>query len=520
MGARLARTGLSVLLLESGGLDFDAAANALNRLDSSESLYAPRTHSRRRQLGGTAHLWNTRLRQQWGARLIRLDPVDFETRGWLPDSGWPFGIAAIDPFYNEAEALCGISHERDDDEAKGAWFGREDSPIRTYVERFAYGHVFTRDLPKQLKRARNVVVTTNATVTELVSDSSGVRIRGVMCERPGHLRKLVEASVVVLAAGGIENARLMLLSRDVHKKGLGNAHDLVGRYFMDHHRLDWGALVPERAAIIDSAGIFDLVQSKGSYRMGKLTVAPHVLRAEQLLNSSIELAPRLAEDQRRLLSFMRDFVSKPSANAIVTANTLGRSWRSTVGLAETAIQLGWRQGRFPGSVKRGMWSGLKGNHNRFGSFSLLQVIEQGPHDSNRVQLTNLRDELGQCRIQVDCQLHASDLDSVYRTRSLIKEELVRKQIGTVVGREDFCLHQVGGIHHHMGATRMHSSPHRGVTDPQGEVHGVRNLFVVGSSVFPTGGYANPTLTILALAIRTAAYVAQRLVEPAPIAVGS
>jgi choline dehydrogenase-like flavoprotein len=67
---------------------------------------------------------------------------------------------------------------------------------------------------------------------------------------------------------------------------------------------------------------------------------------------------------------------------------------------------------------------------------------------------------------------------------------------------------------------MHVSPHRGVTDPQGEVHGVRNLFVVGSSVFPTGGYANPTLTILALAIRTAAYVAQRLVEPAPIAVGS
>ena len=73
-------------------------------------------------------------------------------------------------------------------------------------------------------------------------------------------------------------------------------------------------------------------------------------------------------------------------------------------------------------------------------------------------------------------------------------------------------HPIGGFHH-LGTTRMASDPKSGVTDSFGQVHGLANLFVAGTSLFPTAGWANPTLTMLALALRTADRIASQ-VRPA------
>lgn len=508
-----------MLLLESGGVDFDATANALNTLDPSESPYATHSESRRRQLGGTAHKWNTRLGNSWGARFIRLSGVDFEPRDWMPDSGWPFGLGDLEPYYDQAETLCGVSHQHDDMEAEGAWFGCVDSPLRTYVERFGLSRIFTHQIPSQLRAARRVVVVTHATVTELLTDPSGVRIEGVRFQRPGGATNMVTASVVVLAAGGIENARLLLLSRGVHQNGLGNNHDLVGRYFMDHHRLDWGILLPARPELFESAGVFDLMKSGHAFRMGKLTIGPAELRSHTLLNTSLQLTPRLSEEHHRVVELMRKLLSRNSGAKLQTMAALARNRKLVADVSDTGMRLAWHQRRFSGRIDEGMWSRLPRNGIRFGSFGLLQIIEQSPSPGNRVMLIDDRDSLGQPRVQVECRLQPLDIDSAQRARSLIAESFDRRHLGVVVANEGLPLQKKGGIHHHIGTTRMHVSPRKGVTDAKGEVHDVHNLFIVGSSVFPTGGYANPTLTILALALRTADCIGGRLTSPYSMTTG-
>lgn len=520
LASELARRDLTIVLLESGAADFDAAANALNALEPPESQYATHSESRRRQLGGTAWKWNTMLGHSPAARFIRLDDVDFEARDWLPHSGWPFAASELAPFYQRAEALLGVDHRDDQAETAEAWFSLDASPVRTVVERFALAGIFTQRLPLKLGAASNVAVLTHSTVTGLVTDPTGVRVAGVRFVRPGGGSSEVRARVVVLAAGGIENARLLLMPDPLHPRGIGNSNDLVGRYFMDHHRLDWGNLEPERPELFDSAAIYDLAPGRGGYRMGKLTIAPQVLRSEQLLNSSLTVAPRHGAEHHRLVRLIRGLRSQTGARRLHTMMEIGREWKPASRLVDTGLRLAWHQRRWPAHIDAGMWSRMPRLAARFGAFKLLQIVEQSPHPENRVVLINARDGLDQPRVRVKCRLTSVDFDSMRRSRDLLAATFVRQQIGCALPNQELLLHNEGGIHHHMGTTRMHSDPRRGVTDSNAEVHDLRNLFVAGSSVFPTGGYANPTLTILALAIRLADHIAARTMEPTLTSVGA
>ena len=77
--------------------------------------------------------------------------------------------------------------------------------------------------------------------------------------------------------------------------------------------------------------------------------------------------------------------------------------------------------------------------------------------------------------------------------------------------EDLILEGAGTLSHHMGTTRMHESPRMGVTDANCRVHGLQNLYVAGSSLFPCAGHQNPTLTIVALALRLADHLNDKFV---------
>jgi len=342
---------------------------------------------------------------------------------------------------------------------------------------------------------------------------SGVRFVG-----PGGIFATVRATVVVLACGGIENARLLLLSRGTHRNGLGNGYDLVGRFFMDHHRLDWGVLIPSRPELFDSAGTFDLVPGRGGFRIGKLTIAPSALKAAHLLNSSVQLAPRQSAEQRETLLKLGRLISPREQDRRAALSEVSRDWRLMAGLADTFIRLVWHQRRIPARIDGGYWSRMPRNGSRFSVFKLLQTVEQCPSPANRVLLISKRDSLGQPRARVECSLGSTDIESSNRSRSILAKAFMEHGIGVVVPNDGLPTHSVGGMHHHMGTTRMHGDPRKGVTNEYGEVHGVHNLFVVGSSVFPTGGYANPTLTLLALSLRTAAHVASRVARPEPAVV--
>ena len=116
---------------------------------------------------------------------------------------------------------------------------------------------------------------------------------------------------------------------------------------------------------------------------------------------------------------------------------------------------------------------------------------------------------------LDWRLSELDVRSVEILVKTLGQELERLELGTVEPaswlsdraggwRTDPLIssHPIGG-YHHMGTTRMSDDPRHGVTDARTRVHGLPNLYVAGSSLFPTGGWANPTITIVALALRTA-----------------
>jgi choline dehydrogenase-like flavoprotein len=133
-------------------------------------------------------------------------------------------------------------------------------------------------------------------------------------------------------------------------------------------------------------------------------------------------------------------------------------------------------------------------------------IDSVPNPDSRVTLSDRRDALGMPRVRLDWRLEALDYHSARRALEIVGAEVGRAGIGRVrVTLDDPSKwpEDLAGGYHHMGTTRMSNDPHRGVVNRNGRVHGVRNLFVAGSSVFPTAGSGTPTLTIVALALRLA-----------------
>jgi choline dehydrogenase-like flavoprotein len=147
-------------------------------------------------------------------------------------------------------------------------------------------------------------------------------------------------------------------------------------------------------------------------------------------------------------------------------------------------------------------------------YKLFVRSEQQPNPASRLTLDDELDPLGVPRIRLDWQLSDLDLRTIRRAQELVALEVGRSGLGRVFlppesGGENWADAIFGGSHH-MGTTRMSKDPEDGVVDPDSRVHGLANLWVAGSSVFPSVGYANPTLTIVAMAFRLAERLSKEL----------
>ena len=129
----------------------------------------------------------------------------------------------------------------------------------------------------------------------------------------------------------------------------------------------------------------------------------------------------------------------------------------------------------------------------------------GPNRDSRVTLTDKVDALGMRRARLDWRLPNDFARTVQRAHEILGQEFGRTGLGRVrinsgeTGHDLF--EKIGNGHHEMGTTRMHRDPTQGVVDENCRVHGITNLFIAGSSVFPTYSFDNPTMTIVALALR-------------------
>ncbi|WP_088891992.1 GMC oxidoreductase [Leptolyngbya ohadii] len=526
--------GFRVSLLETGGTEPDEAIQSLaeGAGDTIGDYYPGAVYMRTRRYGGTAHQWHIDLQNgkdaqsgKWGVRYTTLDPIDFEKRDWLPYSGWAISKQDLDPYYDRAHQVCQTgpydyrTESWENGETKRLPFNEER--VTTRMFHFGSRDVFIQDYRKELEQSGNVSLYTYATAIELLTNDAAQTVTRVKVATLEGNQFEIAAKVVVLAMGGLEVARLLLLSDSTQKNGLGNGQDLVGRFLMDHPLVRSGVLVPSNRQAISKLNLYDAHWSNGAMVIGKPVLSDTILRREQLLNINAAMFPVSGISKYNLLRMLLPQGRRYRSPAIESAqevikslkrrqlpkNLLHHTGNLVTGL-DDLIYYQWRKKpRIAQAygLDTGGWSKLSDREQRFNAFEVFHLTEQAPDPNNRVTLGDVRDRLGCRKLQIYWKWNDIDSRSVRRAQDIFAEEFARVGLGHLRLELDRGMPQIflPSIHHHMGTTRMHEDSRQGVVDATCRVHGVSNLYVASSSVFPTGGYANPTLTIIALAIRVA-----------------
>jgi choline dehydrogenase-like flavoprotein len=462
----LADSGHDILLLESGGQNFDAKDQALYRGTESGVSYVALDGGRLRFLGGSSN--------HWGGWCRPLDPIDFETRDWIAHSGWPFGISEIKPYFARAQALVEAGpwlYDRvpgalnDSGPLIGlapgglytSWFQfskTRDSVLPTY-----FGHRYGDDLARAARI--KPLLHANVTAIRLMPDAGRVdRLDIATLPSPGGAgnRLTVKPRYTVLACGAMENARLLLASNDVMNVGIGNQNDLVGRFFADHP-------TPRDVATLV---LFDGMM--GSFYANN-TPLPNGVIVRAVLSPRAEFAR-----------------AKGVAGSLTTVdNPASLDETGTAAVVATAQALGVDAGNAK-------------------AWSLGCGMELAPDPDRRLTLTGEKDVLGLPRLKLQMTMADSDFDRYRQTLAELGRQLLAARIGMLrinYSHREQWLKAMDWGNHHLGTTRMSDDPKRGVVDAQSRVHGVENLYVAGSSVFPTYGSSNPTMNLLALTLRLA-----------------
>lgn len=491
LARRLLKLGRTVVLLESGGLDYEAPVADLNAGENAGEDYYELEDSRLRFFGGTTAIW--------GGRCAELDPIDLEARDYVPHSGWPLDWPELARWYDEARPLFGLPPARPEpDDLRHAGvplpgFTELETPLWTFDRRF---NRFAWESCADLEADPRCQIATHATVTAIAAAGGG--IERVEARSLGSARLTVRARAFVLAAGGIENPRLLLAS------GLGNSNDQVGRYFMEHPHARGGRIVEGAAWRLLKA--FGRRHRIGGHDLAALISPSEALqRREGILNTSLTIVARQPQGRRQFIGMKAYSGLKHSMAPTKRGRAL---WMVTKKAA------GWAQ-RHVDPARPWLL-------HKLGNLELALLVrgEQAPNPASRITLSGEKDSTGVPRVRLDWRLDEIDVRSVAILVETLGRELERLGLGRVEPADWLASgrwktdplvssHPIGG-YHHMGTTRMGTDPRTSVTDPEGRVHGLPNLWVAGSSLFPTGGWANPTLTIVALALRSAERISAEL----------
>ncbi|MGA9028526.1 MAG: GMC family oxidoreductase [Steroidobacteraceae bacterium] len=514
MALELIDSGIDVLLLESGGLGAEPDAQALYQgTVQNEQLHSPPDRYRQRRFGGTTTIW--------GGRCMPFDPIDFEARDYVPHSGWPFGIEELSPFYPkanrlvEAGAFAYTAEEAFDRPSRPMIAGWSPAHYTSNtLERFSCPTDFGTRYGHKLRAASNIRVVLHANVTGLHLNAAGTHLDSLSVRSLKGRSLSVRASRYVLAAGGLENARLLLANRDVHAQGIGNPHDVLGRYYMCHIAGTVGALKIDRP-LDDVWHGYDMTDD-GIYVRRRLALRPEVQRASGIGNFIVRLHhPRITDPAHRNAILSLLFLAKliipyeygkrlhggESADLQTWFRHMGNVASGPLDAAAFAWHMFTQRAlaarKFPSII-------IKSKANLF---SLDFHSEQQPNPQSRVSLTGDRDALGMPRLKVDWRYTSGDVDTVSRAIALLSGDINE----TKVGRLDYDASQLememtrygayGG--HHLGTARMGTDPRSSVVNARCRVHGIDNLFLAGAATFPTSSQANPTLTLIALALRLA-----------------
>ena len=456
----LANTRIRTVLLESGGMTFDAKTQALYQGTRTGAPYVTLDASRLRYLGGSTN--------HWGGWSRPLDEIDFEERSWLPHSGWPFKRKEIERYFPHAQTLCEVGpfiYDKADRAAVAMgpllplgpggvatrWF--QFSKMRGSVLPTHFGDRYAEDL----KRISRLSVYLHANVTRLGMDASGAKIEQLDIATLSGRKFKIKPKITVLAVGAIENARLLLASNDVVPTGVGNTHDMVGRFFADH------PIPRDTATLVVFGG----------------AVAPYYTDIQTIRGAIMRAGLFPSDDFRRSHAVMGSSITIENKTEL---DDLGKA-----ALAASAAALGIA----PDNAQ---------------AYSLGCGLEITPDPDRRLMLGTETDALGMPKLKLHMKIADTDFAHFRQTLKELARQLLVSRAGLLRLNLKTRSEWLDGLdwgNHHMGTTRMHIDPRSGVVDANSQVHGVPNLFVAGSSIFPNYGAANPTMNLVALTLRLA-----------------
>jgi choline dehydrogenase-like flavoprotein len=498
VAAEFAYQKVDVILLESGGIDDESSTDALYEIESvGARRILDQQNLRRRILGGSSHVWT--------GRCAPFDPIDFAKRPWIANSGWPISRDDIQPYFERSGAYLGLGVNIYDDTLWPHLGANRPSPelnvkiLEPRFWQFSKGYHF-RDTAAHFgidairSRSENIRVILHANLTQINLNDDGSSFESIDVAALSGKRVRVRSRVLVLGCGGVENARLLLASNKQLSSGVGNHNDQVGRYFMDHTDCAVGYFDLDRTYQVRSRfGGYWLDDDNGRHvYMHGFGLSAEAQRTSGLLNGHAYIEeihdPRSGwQALRRLRSSLRQRKARAVPPDIRRA--IASSPELLSGLYRRLLK------HRPAMTK-------------LQRLELHCILEQEPNPNSRITLSTKRDALEVPLSKIDWKI--SELEQrtvVYLTDSVCAE---LKRIGLAVPRIQPWLRKDHGWSSHCvekahpsGTTRMSQDPRRGVVDPNCQVHGIRGLYVIGSSVFPTSGAANPTFMIVAMAIRLA-----------------
>lgn len=480
-----------VLLLESGGAQPEEETRRLY-----DSILAPGSQphagvhdGRTRILGGTTTLW--------GGQALPLMPIDFETRAWVPHSGWPFPHTELAPYHARAGAVLQLDDVDFDENLHGA-FG----VARTRFDPDVAGPIYSRWSPQpdfaaayraQIAASDNVRAVLHANVTQIVPTADGRRIDSLELASLSGRRGTARGAHYIVCCGGIETARLLLASNRVQPAGLGNRHDVVGRYFQDHLSVRYADFLPaDRRAVEDGFHAFYRRRTK-YYPF--LTAGRAFQQRERTLNISAAVVFGSSDDspvERAKIVLREVRAGRPH-------RVPPRQW---LALAAHAGSVTRQAHRF--LVRRRQYTAPDA------PLFVGSTAEQEPNPASRVTLDlEQRDALGTPRTRLDWRLTPLTGHTLRAFARALRGEFRRVGLGElrlhpwVETPDGAWTAHVRDTSHHIGTARMHTDPRQGVVDADGRVHDLENLHLASSAVFPTGGHSNPTFTLLLLTLRLA-----------------
>ncbi len=491
-------TNVDILVLESGGFEGESKTQALYNIESvGDPRCIDQENIRRRIWGGSSHIWT--------GRCAPFEDIDFDHRPWIKYSGWPLTRQDLDPYLERAGRYLGLGPYCYDETLWEKFQVKPPIPSldNQFLEQIFWQFSkssqapnssvdFGRDL--EFPKSPNINALLHANVTHINTNPEASKFESVEVRTLGNKRCLVRAKILVLGCGGIENARLLLASNRTVPQGLGNQNDLVGRFLMDHTLCVLGQFNSEDAKHVKARfGHYWLDDEEGRHvYLHGMSLSEKVQRSERLVRCHV---------------FIEDY-DIPASSPWLAMHRL----KSELGLRKlnkNTLQDLKLLSSNAGEVIQGLHRRISKHRPQLvkaGRTELHCMLEQIPDPSSRITLSSDKnDSLGMPLSKIDWQINEIEKQTALKMMQLICQEFPKINLPipvlSPVLQEENWRHLFTEKAHPTGTTRLSKNPKEGVVDTNLQVHGVAGLFVAGSSVFPTAGAANPTLMIVALAIR-------------------